>query len=127
MNWLHQLAQDTRFALRMLRRAPGFTATIILTLALGIGMTSAVFSVFNAVLLRPLSYPNPERLLWISTHDPKAPFPMETVLAPDFLTWKTQAASFEHIVAYDLADEPVVIDGNATRKRVAMVSEGFWS
>ena len=126
MNWLHQLAQDTRFALRMLRRAPGFTATIILTLGLGIGMTSAVFSVFNAVLLRPLSYPNPERLLWISTHDPKAPFPMETVLAPDFLTWKTQAASFEHIVAYDLADEPFVIDGNATRERVAMVSEGFW-
>ena len=126
MKWLHQLAQDTRFALRMLRRAPGFTTTVILTLALGIGMTSAVFSVFNAVLLRPLSYPNPERLMWISTRDPNAPFPMETVLAPDFLTWKTQAASFEHIVAYDLSDEPLVIDGNATRERVAMVSEGFW-
>ena len=126
MKWLHQLAQDVRFALRMLRRAPGFTTTVILTLAVGIGLTSAVFSVFNAVLLRPLSYPNPERLMWISTRDPKAPFPMETVLAPDFLRWKTQAASFEHIVAYDLSDEPLVIDGNATRERVAMVSEGFW-
>ena len=126
MIWLQQLAQDTRFALRMLRRAPGFTATIILTLALGIGMTSAVFSVFDAVLLKPLSYPNPERLMWLSTHDPNSPFPMETVLAPDFLAWRTQAASFEHIVAYDLSDEPVVIDGHATRERMAMVSEGFW-
>ena len=64
--------------------------------------------------------------MWISTHDPKSPFPMETVLAPDFLAWKTQAASFEHIVAYDLSDDPVVIDGHATRERLAMVSEGFW-
>jgi putative ABC transport system permease protein len=126
MTWRHQLAQDVRFAFRMLRRAPGFTATVIVTLALGIGMTSAVFGVFNAVLLKPLAYPNPERLMWISTHDPSAPFPMETVLAPDFLAWKGQAGSFEHIVAYDLSDDPVIIDGDATRERIAHVSEGFW-
>jgi putative ABC transport system permease protein len=126
MIWLQQLAQDIRFALRMLRRAPGFTATIVLTLALGIGMTSAVFSVFNAVLLRPLAYPNPERLMWVSMRDPRAPFPMETVLGPDFLRWKSQAASFEHLVAYDLSDNPVILDGNATQERVASVSEGFW-
>src|SRR5687768_16980009 len=51
---------------------------------------------------------------------------MEIVLGPDFVDWKAQAASLEHIVAYDLADEPVVVDGQATQERVAMVSEGFW-
>ncbi len=126
MSTLRQLAQDTRFGFRMLRRAPGFTAATIATLALAIGMTSAVFGVFNAVLLRPLAYPNPERLMWVATHDPNAPFPMETVLAPDFLAWKAQATSFDYIVSYDMADEPVIIDGHATRERVATVSEGFW-
>jgi putative ABC transport system permease protein len=126
MPWLHQLGQDARFATRMLRRAPGFTLTIILTLALGIGMTSAVFSVFNAVLLRPLAYPDPERLMWVSTYDPAAPFPMETVLGPDFLAWKNQASSFEHLVAYDLSDAALIIDADATQERVARVSEGFW-
>ena len=126
MNWLRQSGEDARLALRMLQRAPGFTLTIILTLALGIGMTSAVFSVFNAVLLRPLAYPDPERLMWVSTYDPDAPFPMETVLGPDFLAWKDQASSFEHLVAYDLSDAALIIDANATQERVARVSEGFW-
>jgi putative ABC transport system permease protein len=126
MIWLHQLAQDAGFALRMLRRMPAFTATVILTLALGIGMTSAVFSVFNAVLLRPLAYPNPERLVWLSMSDANAPFAMDIVLGPDFLDWKAQAASFEHIVAYDLSDDAVILDGRATRERVAMVTDGFW-
>jgi putative ABC transport system permease protein len=126
MIWLHHLAQDTGFALRMLRRMPGFTGTVILTLALGIGMTSAVFSVFNAVLLRPLAYPNPERLVWISMSEVNAPDAMGIVLGPDFLDWKAQATAFDHLVAYDLSDDPVILDGRATQERVAMVSEGFW-
>jgi len=103
MIWLHHLAQDAGFALRTLRRIPGFTGTVVLTLALGIGMTSAVFSVFNAVLLRPLAYPNPERLLWLSMYDPQGPSPMEIVLGPDFVDWKAQATLFEEVVAYNLS------------------------
>jgi len=105
---------------------PAFTGTVILTLALGIGMTSAVFSVFNAVLLTPLAYPNPERLVWLSMTDPTAPFAMDVVLGPDFLNWKAQSAAFEHIVAYDLSDDAVILDGQASQERIAMVTEGFW-
>ena len=96
MIWLHQLAQDVGFALRTLRRIPAFTATVVLTLALGIGMTSAVFSVFNTVLLRPLAYPHPQRLLWLSMSDAQRP-PMDVVLGPDFVDWKSQATSFDQL------------------------------
>jgi putative ABC transport system permease protein len=123
---LQQLAQDIRFAFRMLRKAPAFTATTIATLALGIGLTTTVFGVFNAVLLRPLSYPNPERMIWVAMRDPNAPFPMEVVLAPDYLRWKEDATSFEHLVAYDLSDDTMIVGGEATRERVASVSDGFF-
>jgi putative ABC transport system permease protein len=126
MTWLYQLGQDGGFALRMLRRMPGFTAAAILTLALGIGMTAAVFSVVNAVLLRPIGYPDPDRLVWLWTQEKQSPHSIGIVLGPDFVDWKTQAASFEHLVAYDLGDEPIIVDGHATQERVASVSEGFW-
>ncbi len=69
--WLEQTLRDIRYGLHMVRRNPGFTAVIILTLALGIGMNTAVFSVAHAVLLRPLACPHPERLVWmIAEFDP---------------------------------------------------------
>src|SRR6267143_1994690 len=69
--WLDQLSQDLRYAFRMMRRSRGFSAVVIVTLALGIGMNTAVFSVINAVRLRPLAFPQPERGVCLTTRDPK--------------------------------------------------------
>jgi len=64
--WIDQLQQDTRYGIRTLRRTSAFSTVVILTLAFGIGLNTAVFSIFNAVLLRPLAYPDAERLISLS-------------------------------------------------------------
>jgi putative ABC transport system permease protein len=122
--WFEQLWQDAHYAVRMLRRNRGFTVTIITTLALGIGMNTAVFSVINAVLLRPLSYPQPERLVWLATTDPV--FHEEIVPRYDFRAWREQGQSFERMVAYVTADNTIATTDRATRARVAGVSDDFW-
>ena len=65
--WLDQLRQDTRDAVRSVRRSPAFSFAIVLTLTLGIGLTTAIYSVVNAVLLRPLAYAHPDRVVWLTT------------------------------------------------------------
>ena len=69
---MHKVLQDLRFAIRQLRKSPGFALTTTLTLALGIGATTAIFSLINAVLLRPLPFPEPDRLTSVACPDPSA-------------------------------------------------------
>jgi putative ABC transport system permease protein len=127
LSLLAQAAQDVRYGARLLARAPLLTAAAVCTLALGLAMTVVVFSVVNAVLLQPLAAPFSERLVTIATVDEHSPMPMAIVLGPDFVHWRTHAQSFDSMVAYGVSDEPVVTRTGATRARVAMVSEDFWT
>src|SRR5213079_3746810 len=88
------LLQEIRFAARMLSKQPGFTAIAILTLALGIGANTAIFSVVNAVLLRPLPYPQPERIVYLN----EVGGGVDTSIAlPDYVDWRNDSKSFQHL------------------------------
>ena len=125
--WFDQLLQDARYGLRMLRRTPAFSAVVILTLALGIGLNTAVFSVFNAVLLRPLAYPDPQRLISLSLYGAGLSRGMEAVGGTDFLSWREQAtASFDKLAAYQSSEQAVVTPDSAEQARLAWVTDDFW-
>jgi hypothetical protein len=85
---------DLRYALRMMTKSPAFTAVAIITLALGIGANTAIFSVINAVLLRPLGYQKAEQLVSIWSRNPKGEIKQEDASFPDFHDWRQQAQSF---------------------------------
>jgi putative ABC transport system permease protein len=95
-----QLADDTRYALRILRAAPGFTAVAVLTLAVGIGANTALFSVVHALLLRPLPFPDPARIVRIFESRPQDGLFRNSVSGPNLLDWKEQSRAFSAIAAY---------------------------
>jgi len=97
-NILADLGQDLRYGFRMLRKNPGFTAVAVLTLALGIGANTAVFSVVNGVLLRPLPYPEPARLMMV--YEKSAEFGQMSVSYPNFLDWRRENHSFTDMGAF---------------------------
>jgi putative ABC transport system permease protein len=97
---LESIWEDVRYAVRQLRKAPGFAVAVVLTLALGIGPNTAVFGVINSVLLRPLSYPHPERIFQFEKGTPEDST-YSTSLAL-FLEWRKESKAFEHIAAYSV-------------------------
>lgn len=98
LSLMRTLLQDARFSLRLMRSRPGMAILVIAALVLGIGLNTAIFSVLNAVLLRPLPVFQPDRLLWLQTKLAKAGTPLGTSY-PDFLDWRSQAHSLEAIAA----------------------------
>jgi putative ABC transport system permease protein len=96
---LQALLQDLRYAFRVFRRNPGFLLGAITAISLGIGANTAIFSVINAVLLQPLSYPDPARIVRLITQYPDGSGP--SVNVPEFSLWKAQKDVFEEVAAYD--------------------------
>jgi putative ABC transport system permease protein len=100
VRWVEDLAQDLRHGLRGLVRTPGFTLLVALTLALGIGANTAVFSVLDAVVLRPLPYPESDRLVAVWEAREGSPGVRGRISLPDYLDWRAQNQSLEGIAAY---------------------------
>ncbi len=123
--WLEELRYDLRFALRTLRKNRGFTAVALLTLTLGIGANTAIFSVINAVLLRPLPYPHSDRLVYLSEWSPEIRF-MYISMA-DFNDWRVRNTVFESVGGYRSADVTLTSIGEAQRLHVRQVTDGFFS
>jgi len=126
---IEQLAQDARYACRTLRRAPGFTLVAVITLALGIGANSAMFSVINAVLLRPLPFPSPDALVAVTGVDLRRDRGRVSVSAswPDFFDWRSKSKSFEHLSAYRDADFTLIGGGGSLHITGAVVSSELLS
>src|ERR1700735_4092589 len=95
--WLEQLLQDVRYGLRMLRKNPGFTAVAALTLALGIGANTAIFSVVYAVLLKPLPYANPNQLVSAFAANTQEGVPEDGTSYPNFEEWRAQNHVFSDL------------------------------
>jgi putative ABC transport system permease protein len=101
--------RNLRHGLRTLAKSPGFTVVAILTLALGIGANTAIFSVVNSVLLQPLSYPNPERLVELELSGPHGNSDVTSI--PKFNAWREQTQAFDSVAAYDFGGPGINLTG----------------
>ncbi|PYV41584.1 MAG: ABC transporter permease, partial [Acidobacteria bacterium] len=94
------MLNDLHYAVRMFRKNPGFTAVAALTLALGIGANTAIFSVVNAVLLRPLPYQQPDRLVMVWSHNTREKTDHQAPSYPDYVDFRAQSQAFEELEAF---------------------------
>ena len=116
------VAQDLMFAVRMMRKAPAFTAAAVLTLALGIGANSTIFSVMSATFLKPLPFPDPDRLALIWETPARASADTNIATAPRFWDWQRQNRTFEHMALFDSAGKGYNLgtSGVAARRRAGV-------
>jgi len=115
---------DVRFALRQLRKSPSFTVTAILALALGISASLAIFAFVDAALLRPLPYPQPDRLVGVYERVPR--FPRSNLSYQDYLDWKKLNTAFSTLSAYQGSGATLTTDTGAVRVPGARVSDDFF-
>ena len=112
---MRTLIQDLRYGARMLLKKRGFTIVAVITLGLGIGANTTMFSVINGVLLRPLPFKDPERLVHLDEKAPKAGFESMGFSFPDFTDWRARSRSFEQMALYE-EDSFTLASGNATER-----------
>src|SRR5580658_111237 len=120
------LFADLRFAARLLRKSPGFTCVVVLTLALGIGVNTAIFSVLNGWLLRPLPVPDPEQIMILAAQ-PKNDATASNFSYPDFLDFQKQADSFSNLFAYELGVGGLSVKDKANEFAYAAVTDNYFS
>lgn len=127
--WLESLLQDARYGLRTLRRAPGFTVTAVLTLAVGIGACTAIFSLVNAVLIRSLPYGDPQRLVYLFTPSPTLKIPTEAICPgyADFFAIQRESKSYANMTAYEQTQFNVGAESGAQRLGAAKVDQNFFA
>jgi len=127
VGWLEEAARDFRHALRMLLRNPGFTVVAVLTLGLGIGANTAIFSVINSVLLHPLPYHDPDNLVMVWESNSQHRNPHNTVSPPNFLDWQSRNTVFSSMAF--VFDERDNLTGNGEPQEVVVqdVSASFFS
>ena len=120
------LVQDLRYGLRNLMRRPGFTIATVLVLALGIGANTAIFSVVNTVMLRPLPYPESDKLVTVWEDNRRQGWPEDITGYSTFTDWKTQGEHFQSMAAYHVWNPNLTGQGEAERLRGAMVTDAFF-
>jgi putative ABC transport system permease protein len=126
--WARQFAGDVRFGLRMLRRAPAFSAVAVLTMAIGIGADTAIFSVVNAVLLRPLPFREPERVVLVWMKGAAAAGGDRVPLSvADFLDWRARSRGFERVAFFSPDEFNYTNTGTPERVRGADASADFFA
>src|SRR4051812_43872426 len=120
------LVRDVRHAVRNLIRTPAFALVTILTLALGIGANTAIFSVVNAVILRPLGYPEPDRLVYITSQFPTMGFDQFWVSPPEFLELQERTKAFSSVGAFATSQANLSATDRPRRVNNAQVSAGLF-
>jgi len=121
------LLQDVRYGVRMLRKSPGFTLVAVLTLALGMGANTTMFSTMDAMLLHPLNFPDLDRLVAVSETLPHSVSGTETVAPADYLDWTKQTAVFDGMAAYQSWGCDLTGGGEPLHVTGAQVSPEFFS
>ncbi len=109
--WLEDLWRDLKFVVRSLAKTPGFTVIAIIVIAVGIGVNTAVFSVINTVLLKPLTYPDPQSLVQLMNTNPRSPDPQPGANVPTFKIWHQQTSIFDKVAAFDFGSAGLNLTG----------------
>ena len=125
-DWASGVLQDLRLAVRGIRRSPLYALVVAVTFALGIGANAAVFSLLDAVVLRPLPFPDPHRLVRIYEHDTKRDRPFGQVTIADFRDWRSQSSAFERMAAFRFRSFVLTGTGETTTLSAGEVTADFF-